>query len=235
MVGPGESASHSSLQSDAPGCPLAESLAGVDGSPPVDLRPTLARGTRPPLGPEATIDLLDRVRGGDRAALEAVFERCIPALRRWARGRLPAAARGMLDTGDLVQDTVVAALRRLKVFDSRGHGALQAYLREAVMNRIRDVIRQRGRRPSQTELPEQLVDEKTSPLDYAIGSENLVRYETALQRLQPSDREAIVNRLELQYSYEELAVALDKPTANAARVAVMRAMKRLAEEMRRAG
>jgi RNA polymerase sigma-70 factor (ECF subfamily) len=64
-----------------------------------------------------------------------------------------------------------------------------------------------------------------------IGAENMARYETALTRLRASDREAIIGRLEMQYSYEELATALDKPTPDAARVAVTRAMKRLAEEM----
>jgi RNA polymerase sigma-70 factor (ECF subfamily) len=190
---------------------------------------------RPPLDAEATVDLLERVKGGDDVALEVIFERCLPALRRWAHGRLPASARGMLETADLVQDTVLSALRRLNAFDARHQGALLAYLRQAVMNRILDVIRQRGRRPDQADMPDDLLDERTSPLEYAIGSENLARYEAALQRLRPADREAIVNRLELQYSYEELAVALDKPTASAARVAVMRAMKRLADEMRRGG
>jgi DNA-directed RNA polymerase specialized sigma24 family protein len=68
-----------------------------------------------------------------------------------------------------------------------------------------------------------------------IGSENVARYEAAVQKLALADREAIIGRLELQYSYEELAVALNKPTANAARVAVTRAMKRLVEQMRHAG
>ena len=201
----------------------------------MDPQSVRARAPQRPLDAEATIDLLDRVKDGDQAALEVIFERCLPALRRWAHGRLPPSARGMQDTADLVHDTVVSALRRLKGFDARHQGALQAYLRQAVMNRILDAIRQRRRRPEQVELPEQLVDERTSPLDLAIGSENLARYEAALEKLRPSDREAIVNRLELQYSYEELAVALDKPTANAARVAVMRAMRHLTEELRRAG
>ena len=69
------------------------------------------------------------------------------------------------------------------------------------------------------------------PLERAIGAEEMARYETALQKLKASDREAIIGRLEMQYSYEELAVALNKPTPDAARVAVTRAMKRLAEVM----
>lgn len=187
-----------------------------------------------PLAPEATIELLELVKHGDDEALDRLLERCIPALRRWARGRLPHSARGMLETADLVQDTVLAAMRRLDAFDARHQGALQAYLREAVMNRIRDVMRQRQRRPDQTALPEQLASEQTSPLEQLIGSENLARYEAAVQRLEPSDREAIIGRIELEYSYAELAVVLNKPTADAARMAVTRAMKRLADEMRHA-
>src|SRR5262252_6427782 len=101
----------------------------------------------PPLQPEATLELLDRVRRGDDEALEALFIRCLPALRRWARGRLPVSARGMQDTADLVQDTLLATLRRLNDFDARHQGALLAYLRQAIMNRIRDMVRQRDRRP----------------------------------------------------------------------------------------
>jgi RNA polymerase sigma-70 factor, ECF subfamily len=185
-----------------------------------------------PRGAEATVDLLNRVKSGDDAALERLLERCIPALRRWARGRLPASARGMLETVDLVQDAVMACLRRLDVFEVRHQGALQAYFRQAVMNRILDIVRQQRRRPDQTDLPEHLLDVRPSPLDQAIGTENAARYEAALQRLKPSDREAIIGRVELQYSYDELAIVLDKPTAAAARVAITRAMKRLAAEMR---
>jgi RNA polymerase sigma factor (sigma-70 family) len=187
-----------------------------------------------PLAPEATVDLLARAKRGDRSALDLLLERCIPALRRWAHARLPQSARGMVDTADMVQDTVIAALRRLDVFEARHEGALQAYLRTAVMNRIRDVIRQRDRRPLQGELPEDLLDEATSPLEQLIGAQNVSFYEAALGRLRSSDREAIVGRIEMQYSYEELATVLNKPTANAARVAVARALKRLVDEMRQA-
>ncbi len=186
-----------------------------------------------PLPAEATVELLNRVKNGDSTALDQLLERVIPALQRWARGRMPSTARGMLETADLVQDAVIAAMRRLDAFEARYQGALQAYLRKAVMNRIRDLARHQHRVPHQTELPDHLVDEQTSPLDQAIGHENIARYETALQRLPPADREAIIGRLELQHSYDELAVVLNKPTAAAARMAVTRAMKRLAEEMSR--
>jgi len=190
--------------------------------------------TRPPerpLDPETTVELLNRVKAGDDQARERLVSRCLPPLRRWARGRLPTYARDMLDTEDLVQDSVIAALRRIEGFEARREGALQAYLRQAVANRIKDVIRYKRRRPMQTELPEDAADQGESPLDQVIGLQNTERYEAAMLRLREADREAIVARVELRYSYQELAVALGKPTPDAARVAVARAVYRLAREI----
>jgi len=184
-----------------------------------------------PLSPETTVELLELAKDGDSEALDRLLERCVPALRRWAHGRLPLHARSMSDTADIVQDTIISAMRHLEAFESRHQGALQAYLRQAVMNRIRDVIRQQKRRPEIGGLSEEIQDEATSPLESAIGAENLERYEAALQRLKPAEREAIIGRLEMLYGYDELATVLGRPSAAAARMAVTRAMKRLAEEM----
>jgi RNA polymerase sigma-70 factor (ECF subfamily) len=180
---------------------------------------------------DTTIDLLARARAGDSAAVEALFERCVPALRRWARGRLPRFARDLADTQDIVQDAVMRTLAHLDTFDSRHQGALQAYLRQAIANRIRDEIRRVTRKPAPLELSDGHPDLAPSPLEQAIGREGVERYEAALGRLRPADREAIVARLELQQSYEEIAIALGKPSPDAARVSVTRALARLVEEM----
>jgi RNA polymerase sigma factor (sigma-70 family) len=180
---------------------------------------------------ETTVDLINRARQGDRPAAEALLERCMPALRRWARGRLPAYARDLADTQDLVQEAVLHTLHRLSSFRPTHQGALQAYLRQAIVNRIRDEIRRVGRHPVAEGLAHDPADTAASPLEEAIGREGVERYETALQQLKPADREAIVARIELQQSYAEIAVALDKPTADAARVAVTRALARLVKAM----
>jgi DNA-directed RNA polymerase specialized sigma24 family protein len=85
------------------------------------------------------------------------------------------------------------------------------------------------------ELDENQQDGHVSPLDQAIGSEAVDRYEAALARLRPEDREAIVARVEMDCSYGEVAQALGKPSPDAARMAVSRALVRLAEEMKRGG
>ncbi len=75
-------------------------------------------------------------------------------------------------------------------------------------------------------------DSGPSPLEQAIGRQALERYEQALARLRPEEREAIIARVELGLSYEEMAEALQKPTADAARKAAQRALLRLAAEMK---
>lgn len=180
---------------------------------------------------ETTIALLDRAKQGDQNALDELVERSLPPLRRWARGRLPQWARSLAETQDLVQDAVLRTLPRLSTFEARHPGALQAFLRQAVANHIVDEVRKVNRRPRADELPENEPDPAPSPLEQAIGREGFERYETALKQLRDADREAIIARIELQQSYEEVAIALGKPSADAARVAVTRAIARLVEIM----
>jgi RNA polymerase sigma-70 factor (ECF subfamily) len=180
------------------------------------------------LSPESTVDLLARARAGDESALDEVFARAIPPLKRWASGRLPRWARGVVDTDDLVQDTVINTLKRIDVFEYRVDAALQAYLRQAVMNRIRNEIRRVTRHPSPDTLDSAAPDQGLSPLEALIGKQTVEAYDEALAQLEPAEREAIVGRVELGLSYQDLAQAMGRPSADAARMAVGRAMLKLA-------
>lgn len=181
--------------------------------------------------PESTKQLIDRARLGDREALERLFGRHLAVLQRWASGRLPAWARDLVDTDDIVQDTLLRTFRRLNEFETRGPGALYAYLRQAVFNRIGDELRRRRRRPEHTTLDDRVLEAQGSPLEQAVGREAVARYERALDRLRPEDREAIVARVEFGFSYGELADTLGKCSADAARKTAQRALVKLAEEM----
>jgi len=181
---------------------------------------------------ESSVELLERAQSGDDAALNTLLARYLPRLTRWASGRLPAGMRTMLDTSDLVQDAIINALRNLGTLEIRTEGTLQAYLRKAVNNRIIDLYRRAARRPGRDELTEDVVSPGASPLDAAIGAEAVDAYERALEALSDGDREAIVLRVELGFDFEEIAEQLGKPSASAARMAVTRAIKRLAHEMR---
>src|ERR671913_1493822 len=126
----------------------------MEQSPPQAGRPAGAVAT--------TADLLHRARLGDADALNELFARHLPSLRRWARGRLPRWTRDLMDTDDLVQETVLRTVKRIQAFESRHEGALQAFLRQAVLNRIRDEIRRTGRSPRIAELDEDQADHQAS-------------------------------------------------------------------------
>lgn len=183
------------------------------------------------LSDEPTIELVIRARTGDRGAVEALLQRCLPRLRRWAHGRLPVAARGLLDTEDLVQESALHVLGRLDVFEPRHVGAMQAYLKQSVINRIRDEVRRIGRHPHPVELNDEHASDETSPLEVAIQAEAYDRYRQALKELGPKDRELVVARVEVQWSVAEIAERFGHRTVDAARMAVTRAIRRLMSKL----
>jgi RNA polymerase sigma-70 factor (ECF subfamily) len=206
-----------------------------DEPPDVNTRATTRTLSDLQVDVESTFVLLDLVRAGDARALDRLFARYVAPLRRFAHGRLPAASRDMLDTNDLVQDTLVASLKHIDAFQPQREGALLAYLRQALVNRVRDEARRKARRPLAETLDDQLEGSEASPLEAAIGRQAANRYETALQRLKPDEREVLNARVELGMSFDEVAAATARPSADAARKAVSRALLRLADEMRHAG
>jgi RNA polymerase sigma factor (sigma-70 family) len=175
--------------------------------------------------------LLDRARVGDRTALGRLIGRCLPALTRWAHRRLPLWARTAADTTDFVQDAVLRTLRQSGTLDLRSRRALAAYLREAVHNRIRDEHRRIARRGVHGVLTDNLVDRQPSPLDRALTQEQDARYRAALARLSSKDRELVVAHVELGYTHAQLGCMTGR-SRNAARMALERAVRRLAAQMR---
>ena len=185
-----------------------------------------------PGDPSATGRLLALARHGDRQALDQLFARCGPELRRFARGRLPRWARDIADTTDLVQDTLLQTFKQLGRFQDRGDGAFRAYLRQAVLNRIHDGMRRAFRRPVSVALSARVPDLRRSPLEAAIGQERVEQYEAALARLGDRDRALVIARVEMGLSYPEIAASMRRrPSANGARMAVVRALLRLTEEL----
>lgn len=191
-------------------------------------------GSLPPpggSGGDSSFVLVERARAGDERALDELCARYLPRLQRWAHGRLPGWARDAVDTHDVVQETLAHVARRIQSFEPRHKAAFHSYLRQALLNRLRDQIRRAGRRPAMDPLDSGRPSPDPSPLELVIGGEALARYEAALQRLKPDDRDAIILRIELGCPLAEVADALDKPSVAAAHIAVSRALVRLAREM----
>ena len=137
----------------------------------------------------------------------------------------------MIDTTDLVQETLVSTYKVVERGEAQDDGAIHAYLRTALKNRLVDELRKVNRRPMLDEMDRSVAGDIASPLEQAIGAEALERYEAALLKLNDGDRNAVLARIELGLSYKDIATMLDRPSADAARMSVSRALVTLAEAM----
>lgn len=188
----------------------------------------------PPEGDlDSTVSLLARFRAGDEIARDRLLARYLPILRRWAHGRLPNYARQLADTDDLVQITLLRAFNQLGSFEPRGEGGFLLYLRRILLNALRDEIRRWRRAHSSGEPDVDIPDPGRSILEEVIGRDTVERYEAALVELTEEQREAVILRIEFDFKHEQIAEAIGKPTANAARMLVSRALVRVAEIMGR--
>lgn len=180
---------------------------------------------------ESTRKLIERIRAGDDEARNLLAARFLPALRRWARGRLPAHARAHVETDDLVQISLLRALSRVEEFRAEQKGAFFGYLHRILLNGIRDEIRRAHREMDRETLPEDLPDDRQTILEKTIGAEFLGRYESALASLPEAQQEVVILRVEFGFTFPEIAEALGRSSANAVRMQLMRALVRLAEGM----
>lgn len=197
---------------------FAESSSSISGS------------VRAPLA-HSSMTLLLKAQQGDERARNELCARYLPRLRKWAHGRLPGWARDHLDTEDIVQDTLLNSIRRLEDFSPRHEQAFCAYLCQSIRNRVSDAVRRAARRPVNEELPSERATSEPSPFELAVGRETAAQYDQALQRLSESDRELIIARVELGFDYSEITALAGKSSIGSTRVAVSRALLRLAGAM----
>jgi RNA polymerase sigma factor (sigma-70 family) len=177
---------------------------------------------------ESTATLLRRVRSGDGNAKDRLCTLYLPILRRLAAGQMPRQHRDLVDTADLAQITLIRVLDQIDSFQPRHEGAFLCYLRQALVSAIRDEIRRSKRRGGG--VSDDIDDLEWRPLvAESVGLETLVEYEQALAKLSADDREAVLLRFEFGLSFQEIAEATERASADAARMAVKRALAALAE------
>ena len=177
-----------------------------------------------PVPLDSTQALVSRAREGDRVALDLIADRYHDTLLRYAHGRIPRLARGLVETVDMVQVALARVLGHLDRVDASAPGSLLAYLRTAVLNQIRDEIRRAQRRPQTTELDDRLRAAEPDPLESAISRQEAERYTDAVLQLPADQREAFLMKVEMGRSYREIADKLGRPSQEAARMLVRRAI-----------
>ncbi len=180
---------------------------------------------------ESTATLLSRVRNGDDAARERLCRIYLPILTKWAHGRLPHYVRNVYETDDVVQTSLINALKSLDKFVPMHEGAFLAYLRKILLNSIRMEIRKQSSRIDTTQFHENAENQQSSQLEIAVGNEVMDKYESALTQLDKSSRESVILRVEFGYTFAEIATAMNFSSANASRMKVSRALLKMARVM----
>ena len=88
-------------------------------------------------------------------------------------------------------------------------------------------MRRVARRPTPVELPKELPAADMSSEELAIRAQTYQQYRDALGRLRRRDREIVVACIEAQWTVREIGDRFAFPTREAARMAMVRAMRRL--------
>lgn len=156
-------------------------------------------------------------------------------LARFLHGRLSPASRGVLDTDDIVQEALTAALGQLDGFEYRGLGSFWGYLRRIGINLILAEERRRGIRPVERSDSARVAatadDSGESPSKDVQRKEMREAFEAALEEIPEPARGALLLRLELGLPYGVIASECGYSSADAARMAIGRSMARLAHEL----
>lgn len=174
-----------------------------------------------------TRKLLDRARNGDQRAFDQLFHRYHLALMRWAHGRLCTSARGQNETRDVVHISLYKAFHSLNGFVYRHPGSFLGYLHEILRNEVATVNRRWMSRKPDSEVTGDQPDPGPGPEGEYEEKERLALYERALATLPARDQELIRMR-EMGLTNAEVADEASIATPNAARMAVTRAIERLA-------
>jgi len=180
---------------------------------------------------DSTCGLFFRAKHGDLEAREKLWKKLRDRLCRYAHGKLPRRLRSLVETEDVVQDALTQTLRRIDLFDPKHSGAFGVALFVTMKRCLIDQHRRASRQPAPGETATSLVAEGPSPMEEAIEKEKLERVITARFKLSEEDQALLTARLDLDLGYPDVAQLFGKPSPDAARVAVQRAIGRLVKKM----
>jgi DNA-directed RNA polymerase specialized sigma24 family protein len=152
-------------------------------------------------------------------------------LEWWARRRTPLWARHSFDAQSVVRETLIEVVQSRENEKPGSERALLTSIRRTLYESVRDRIHTARDVASVERKQRQARSAERSVRDPILETELLQRYESALSRLSPIDREAVIARAELGLPWSDVTELLGKPGIAAARLTVSRALVRLAREM----
>jgi RNA polymerase sigma-70 factor (ECF subfamily) len=187
------------------------------------------RQTFPPDLPFATI--LAGARGGDKAALSALYRRFVPAVYRFILSRVNEAPLAE----DLTSETFMAMLEGIGTVRAEDELGFATWLLRIARNEVGQHYRRQRARPELVSMltephePAAVADED-DPLAVLTARESWGEVVTALDQLTPEQRLVVLYRCVYGYSTEEVGHVLGKP-ANAIRGLQFRALTSLARTL----
>lgn len=185
-----------------------------------------------------------RLRTGDPDALAELFAACRQRLWRVVDFRLDERLRARLDADDVLQETFLAADRRLGHYATGPYSSPFLWFRALLSQTLTDLYRRHvgaqmrdpGRevqldacsfpQASSTSMAIQLVGDATSPGEAAARVDMMDMMETAIAAMEPIDREVLALRHFEELSNSEAAEVLGIQQ-KAASIRYVRALRRL--------
>lgn len=178
-----------------------------------------------------TTDLLERVRHGDRGALDSLLARHRVAIRWLVELRLDPKLRQRVDASDVVQETQAEAVRRIEAYLSDSQAMPFAlWLRRIAYDRLLMLRRKHigaGCRAATRELPlpdrssmdlgRQVLARSQTPSEQLVQHELGERVRQAISALDEDDREIILMRNYEGLSNLEVAQVLDMDPPSASK------------------
>jgi RNA polymerase sigma-70 factor (ECF subfamily) len=178
---------------------------------------------------------LDRPGRGtplDGEALDRLYQRYAPRLHSYIRLKIGRRLREKMESGDILQATLLKSYQHLGEFRGSDGRALMAWLAKIADREIVDRADFHGRQRRAAALEAPLDDQPEmaarvrSALSQAIAGERTAQLEAAIESLSDAHREIILLRKFEELSFPEIAERLGK-SEDACRMLFARAMTAL--------
>ncbi len=179
----------------------------------------LARPPAQDMPVDPDIALVDRVRGGDRCAFDAV-------VRKYQRPLYYLALRYLkneADAADITQRTFVRVFKSLGRF--RGESAFRTWIYRIAINLSLNHLRD-NKREKASEIDDAALTTNAIGVDGLVGRERSARLRAAIEELPPKQRMVLELRIYDELPFREVG-ELASCSENAAKVNFHHAMRRL--------
>jgi|SRR5262245_6529534 len=191
--------------------------------------------------------LVHKVKGGDRAALNELFERYKPRLRQIVRIRMGSKLQRYLDEDDIIQEVFVVAMDKVAKLELRSQASILQWFAVIALNAIRGKADYYAaeKRDREREVSLRVGSSSTTPGVFVAASELTPSQKALREEFQalvdsyvedlepPEYRDVILLRDYYEESWESVRTQLSRPTVHACQELYQRAHRKLRERMRK--